>query len=162
MRLTIEQARRLAVSAQLLSAPRPVDLIETVDRLAAVRIDQTAAVCPSADHILYARLGTGFQPDQLRRALDDRVLVEVDGWVRPMDDMALLLPAMREPSAYERTRDWLAANAAFRRDVIARIRDDGPLIAEEIADTSQLSWPSTGWTNDKNVQVMIELLHKHG
>ncbi|MDM4762137.1 crosslink repair DNA glycosylase YcaQ family protein [Galbitalea sp. SE-J8] len=160
--LTLEEARRVAVLAQLLSAPRPDGLVETVDRLGAVRIDLTAAVAPSADLILYDRLGAAFEPDQLRRALDDRVLVELDGWVRPMDDLAIWLPELRAGSAYRGPRSWLAANAGFRRDVLDRIRAEGPLVATDIPDTSAVPWPSSGWTNDKNVVKMLDLLHTSG
>lgn len=160
--LTREQARRVAVAAQLLSAPMPDGLVETVDRLGAVRIDYTAAVAPSADLILYDRLGPSFEPDQLRQALDARVLVELDGWIRPMDDLAVWLPEMRLIPRSEGAQQWFAANDRFRRDVLARLRADGPLLAAEIADTSQVPWPSSGWTNEKNQQRMLDLLHRRG
>ena len=56
------------------------------------------------------------------------------------------------------TASWLAANERFRRDVLARLRADGPLRTSEIPDTSQVSWPSTGWTNDRNVTQLLEIL----
>lgn len=48
-RLTREEARRIAVRAQLLDASRPVDLLDTVRRLTLVQYEPTAAVAPSAD-----------------------------------------------------------------------------------------------------------------
>jgi uncharacterized protein len=65
-RLTKAQARRIAVRAQLLDAPRPTDLLTVVHRLTLLQIDPTAAVAPSADLVAWSRLGSAYQPEQLR------------------------------------------------------------------------------------------------
>jgi uncharacterized protein YcaQ len=56
----------------------------------------------------------------------------------------------------------LRANDRFRRDVVARLRDAGPLPSREIPDTAQVPWPSTGWTNNRNVTQMLEFLAMRG
>jgi hypothetical protein len=48
-RLTRDEARRIAVRAQLLDAPRPADLLAVVRQLTLLQIDPTAAIAPSAD-----------------------------------------------------------------------------------------------------------------
>ena len=45
-RLTKAQARRIAVRAQLLDAPRPTELLPVVQQLTLLQIDPTAAVAP--------------------------------------------------------------------------------------------------------------------
>ena len=55
--LSRAEARRIAVRAQLLDAPRPTDLLDVVRRLGAVQVDLTAAVAPSADLVCWSRLG---------------------------------------------------------------------------------------------------------
>ena len=45
-RLTKAQARRIAVRAQLLDAPRPTELLTVVQQLTLLQIDPTAAVAP--------------------------------------------------------------------------------------------------------------------
>jgi uncharacterized protein YcaQ len=42
--------------------------------------------------------------------------------------------------------------------VLERLRRDGPLTSREIPDTCVVPWRSTGWTNDKNVTMLLELL----
>ena len=159
IRLDRDEARRIAVRAQLLTADRPADIIETIDGLTVVNIDPTAAIAPSADLILWSRLGWPYQPPDLARAVEvDRTVFEWAGFYRTMADLPLLLPTMRAAPRYADARRWLGANSRFRDEVLARLRADGPLRTSEIPDTSQVSWPSSGWTNDRNVTQMLEIL----
>src|SRR5262249_37760316 len=61
--LTKAQARRIAVRAQLLDAPRPTDLLEVVQHLTLLQIDPTGAVAPSADLVAWSRLGSSHRPE---------------------------------------------------------------------------------------------------
>ncbi len=75
-RLSVDAARRIAVHAQALDRPRPTDIVEVVDRLTVLQIDPTAAVAPSADLVLWSRLGSRYRPADLVAALErDRTLV---------------------------------------------------------------------------------------
>ena len=90
--LTKEQARRIAVRAQLLDAPRPTELLTVVQRLTLLQIDPTAAIAPSADLVAWSRLGSAYEPAELKQALEqDRTLFELDAMVRPMSDLGLYL-----------------------------------------------------------------------
>lgn len=158
-RLTRQDARRLAVRAQLLADERPAGIVETIDALGSVSIEPTAAIAPSADLILWSRLGWPYQPPDLARLNEqERVILEWNGFYRTMADLPLLLPEMRLQPRYEDGRAWLAANDVFRREVLARLRADGPLRAADIPDTAQVSWRSTGWTNNRNSMQMLEFL----
>ncbi|MCR2762296.1 winged helix DNA-binding domain-containing protein [Microbacterium sp. zg.B48] len=162
-RLTREGARRIAVRAQLLTADRPGGIVEAVDGLSLVNIDPTAAVAPSADHILWSRIGWPYQAADLMRVTeDDRAVFEWAGFYRPMADLPLFRPLMRAWPPYRQHREWLAANDRFRRDVLARLRSEGPLRTGQIPDTSQVAWKSTGWTNNRNVTQMLEFLVLRG
>lgn len=162
-RLTPDDARRIAVRAQLLDAGRPIDLLDVVDRLAFLQLDPTAAVAPSADLVLWTRLGPGYDPADLRRALDvDRTLFELHACVRPMADLRLFRARMQQAPEYLRPREWLAANQAFAADVLARLREGGPLLSKDLPDTAAVPWASTGWTGNRNVTQMLEVLAGRG
>ena len=162
-RLTKEQARRIAVRAQLLDAPRPTELLTVVRRLTMLQIDPTAAVAPSADLVAWSRLGSAYRPDDLKRALEqDRTLFELDAMVRPTSDLGLYLAGAADWPSYERTRTWLRDNDRFRRDILDLLGSSGPLSSRDIPDTCVVPWASTGWTNNRNVTQMLELLMMRG
>ena len=147
----------------MLDAPRPTDLLDVVRRLTLLQIDPTAAIAPAADLVAWSRIGSAYQPSQLQQALEqDRTLFEQNAVIRPMEDLGLFLAEMADWPWYERQRLWLEANDRFRRDVLDRLAANGPLLSRDIPDTSQVSWPSSGWTNERNVTQMLELLAMRG
>src|SRR3954453_16213455 len=110
-RLTVEHARRIAVHAQLLDVPRPTDLVATVERLTFLQIDPTAAIAPSADLVLWSRLGKGYDPAHLTRALEhDRSLVETVAYVRSPHDVPAVIAEARDTDTYPFMAQWLADN----------------------------------------------------
>ena len=92
-RLDRDEARQLAVRAQLLDATRPTDLVTLVDRLTLLQIDPTAAIAPNADLVAWSRLGSSYQPSDLTKALEeDRTLFELRALIRPASAVALHVP----------------------------------------------------------------------
>jgi uncharacterized protein YcaQ len=163
VRLTRDQARRLAVRAQLLDAERPTDLVEVVAHLTLLQLDPTAAIAPSADLVAWSRLGASYRPEDLVRAVaDERTLFEHSALVRPMTDVGLYLAGAEDWPPWEKARRWLADNDAFRRDVLARLAESGPLTSREVPDTAAVPWASTGWTHNRNVTQMLEFLMMRG
>ena len=162
-RLTKAEARRIAVRAQLLDAPRPTDLVEVVRRLTLLQIDPTAAVAPSADLVAWSRLGSRYRPDDLKRAVEeDRTLFELDALIRPVSDLGLHLAGAADRPPYERSRAWLKDNDRFRRDILELLEKSGPLTSRDVPDTSVVPWASSGWTNNRNVTQMLEFLMMRG
>ncbi len=158
-RLTKAQARRIALRAQLLDAPRPSDLVAVVQQLTLLQIDPTAAVAPSADLVAWSRLGSTYQPAHLKQALEeDRTLFELDALVRPMSDLGLYLAGAADRPSYERSRAWLRDNDRFRRDILDLLESSGPLSSRDIPDACVVPWTSSGWTNNRNVTQMLEFL----
>jgi uncharacterized protein len=161
--LTTAQARRIAVRAQLLDAPRPTDLVEVVHQLTLLQIDPTAAIAPSADLVAWSRLGSAYHPDDLKRAVEeDRSLFEHNALIRPVSDLGLYLAGAADWPWYERTRAWLRDNDRFRRDILELLGSSGPMSSREIPDTCLVPWASSGWRNDRNVTQMLECLMMRG
>lgn len=168
-RLSRQDARRIAVRAQLLDARRPKELLEVVRHLGLVQVDLTAAVAPSADLVCWSRLGDGYEPGDLDALLDQRQLVEYQGVLRPSGDMALFRADMadwpgRGPLLdwQDDVREWLETNDACRDDILEVLRSDGPLPARALPDTCVLPWRSSGWNNGRNVQRMLDLMERRG
>ena len=168
-RLTRQQARRIAVRAQLLDTPRPTDPLDVVRRLWVVQVDLTAAVAPSAHLVLWARLGRGYRPEQLDALVDGRAIVEHDGMLHAADDMALFRAEMREwpgrpplQEWQEDTSDWVEANSTCREDILDLLRAEGPLPARELPDTCDVPWRSSGWNDKKNVLMLLHCMERRG
>lgn len=151
------------VGAQRLGGPRPTDLLDVVRELTLLQIDPTAAIAPSADLVMWSRLGSSYQPAQLQHALEhDRSLVEHNALIRPMGDIGLYLASASEFPTYDRSRAWFRDNDSFRRDVLELLERSGPLPSRDVPDTCAVPWASTGWTHNRNVTQMLEFLMMRG
>ncbi|MFI5914292.1 DNA glycosylase AlkZ-like family protein [Dactylosporangium sp. NPDC051541] len=163
--LSRADARRLAVRAQLLAAPRPTDLFDVVRHLTAVQNDPAAHVARSADLVLWGRLGNGYDPADLRDALDEQALLELHGMIHVPADLALYRAEMAQwPGEHDHRglAVWVEANTGCRLDILARLRADGPLTAAELPDTCVVSWRSSGWSDNRNVGRMLGALVHRG
>ena len=168
-RLSRADARRIAVRAQLLDRPRPTDLLDTVRGLSMLQLDPVSAVAPSAELVAWSRIGSTYDPQQLGALVAERKIVELSATLRPAEDIALYRAEMAAwPGPGElldwqqQRRDWVAANDGCRRDILARLRSDGPLTSRELPDTCVQPWVSTGWTNNKTVTRMLDFLVQRG
>ena len=151
------------VRAQRLDAPRPTDLVDLVRELTLLQIDPTAAIAPSADLVMWSRLGSSYEQADLQHAVEyERSLVEHNALIRPMDDIGLYLAGASEFPTYERSRAWFHDNDSFRRDVLDLLGRSGPLPSRDVPDTSVVPWASTGWTHNRNVTQMLEFLMMRG
>jgi uncharacterized protein len=167
--LSRADARRVAVRAQLLDSPRPTDLLEVVEHLTLIQVDGTATVAPSAELVLWSRLGPAYSPVQLDAALYGRELVEYQSMIRPADDIALFRAEMdnrvtgTDLEPLERSqREWVRANDACRRDILDRLAAGAPLTARDIPDTCAVPWKSSGWNNNRNVALLLEMMELRG
>jgi uncharacterized protein len=167
--LSLAEARRIAVQAQRLDEPRPTDLVGLVDHLTMLKIDPTAAVAPNVDLVLWSRLGSSYDREELLVALEHGLLVEHRQMIRPGDYVALLRAEMAAWPGAGQLRDWqvslagwVEANDVCRRDILHRLEESGPTAARELPDLCEVPWRSTGWTNDKNVVKLLDLMEQRG
>jgi uncharacterized protein YcaQ len=101
--------------------------------------------------------------------MDEQRVIELRGTLRPVEDLVLYRAEMaewpgtgelRDWQAYQ--RDWVKTNNACRQDILDHLRADGPLPAKELPDTCVRPWRSSGWNNNKNVAIMLDLLVQRG
>jgi uncharacterized protein YcaQ len=56
----------------------------------------------------------------------------------------------------------MRANLPLRRQILSRLRREGPLATSAFDGREAVSWRSTGWTNDRNSSQMLEFLSAQG
>ena len=94
-KVDLEQARRIAVRAQLLDGSA-CGVLDTVRRLGFLQLDPIATVAPPQHLVLWSRLGA-FDRGELDRLLwDERKLIEWDAFLWPVESLPLLQARMRE------------------------------------------------------------------
>jgi len=79
-----------------------------------------------------------------------------------MSDVGLYLAGASDRPSHGRTRAWLRDNDRCRRDVLRLLERSGPLASRDIPDTCAVAWASSGWTNNRNVTMMLELMQGRG
>ena len=169
VRLSRQSARQIAVQAQLLTADRPANLFEVLDQLTLLQLEPTNVVAPTHHLALWSRLGGDYSSEELRAALAAREVIEVQLHLRPAWFLALLhadmaaWPGTSTPRDWQlRVVQWVEANDVCRLDLLRRLDAEGPLPAGALPDTCVVPWRSTGWTNDKNVQRMLDFMEQRG
>ena len=163
-RLTVQQARRIALRAQLLDARRPVDLVHLVEDLTFLSVDPTSALAPAVDLVCWSRLGNEYWQGAVDDAISDRMLFQLRGTVRSMSDLPLYLEQMDRWPQNETMRQWLADNAGFAREVLELVEADGPVLAKDVPDTARVpyTWGAEGWSSRRSVAEMLEALNMQG
>jgi hypothetical protein len=162
LRIDRQQARQIAVRAQLLDAEQPASLVAMVDQLTLVQIDPTTAIVRSADLVAWSRLGDAYDPSDLVFALEtERSLTEHVTFIRTMDDIGIHL-AVADEWLHPSTVAWIEANPRYRARVLDRLRDEGPITAAALPNDPEVPYASTGWNDDKNANRMLEVLCLRG
>ena len=164
--VTLAQARRIAVRAQALDRST-TDVLGTVRKLGFLQIDTVAPVAVPQQLVLWSRLGP-FDTGELDRLLwQERKLFEYGAFIRPIEDLPLVLARMRRPRGKytweRRAQEWMKENAAARHYILAELERRGPLLSRELEDRAVKPWHSTGcWWGNRNVTLMLEILHGWG
>lgn len=168
-RISIEQARRLALHAQGLAAPpEPGTAIgEVVKRIGCLQLDPIGVVARSPLLVLRARLRGGSHDSHeqglLRAGYRERELF--DYWCHeaslchvadlPLHRWAMRTYVDRLTPARADTREWLAANEDFAAHIEEELGRRGPLRARELEDRSEVPWTSGWWTDEVSERQTI-------
>ena len=165
-------ARRLVLSRQRLAGPPPVGpgpeaIMEVATDLASLQLDPISVVARSHQLVLWSRLGRYDLADLDGLLWRDRRLFEY--WahaaaiVCTADYPIHSLLMRRYPSArHAQLRAWLADNQALRRSILRQLRAGGPLPSRALEDRAATDWQSSGWTQGRNVDRMLDLLWTQG
>lgn len=161
-KLSIREARRLALHAQGLAAPPAAGtrVADVVKQLGCLQLDPIGVVARSPLLVLRARLRGGTLDSHeraLRRAAyRDRELFEY--WCHeaslchvgdlPVHRWAMRTYVDRLPPTSSATREWLAANRDFADHVVESLGSNGPMRARELEDRSEIAW-KWGWWSDE-------------
>lgn len=172
LQLDLGTARRVAVLAQMLSSPKPRSIEDVVRGLGEVQMDPTSAVARTEHLVLFSRLGKRFRVTDLERMLwDEHSLFEYWAHIVHVDDYAVHRESMRrlgvatrgEPGRRVYWREWMKANAAFRRYVLGELRRRGPLRTRDLEDRAVEGWQTGGWNDSgKSTAMMLEILWAQG
>src|ERR671937_1424025 len=164
--VTPEQARRIAVRAQLLDGSAR-GILHTVRRLGFLQLDPISTVAPPQHLVLGSLLGA-FDPADLDRLLwEERKLFEFNAFVYPIESLPLIQARIRRNRrAKTLTRDrwrreFLRENAAFRRYVLRELERRGPLLSRDLEDRSTKQIDHR-WYGNRYVGLMLQTLHVHG
>ncbi|HEX3214535.1 MAG TPA: crosslink repair DNA glycosylase YcaQ family protein [Actinomycetota bacterium] len=165
-------ARRLVLSRQRLAGPPPVGpgpeaIMEVATDLASLQLDPISVVARSHQLVLWSRLGRYDLADLDGLLWRERRLFEY--WAHAAaivctDDYPIHSLLMRRyPSArHAQLRAWLADNQALRRSILRQLRAGGPLPTRALEDRAATEWQSSGWTQGRNVDRMLDLLWTQG
>jgi uncharacterized protein YcaQ len=165
--IPLTTARRLAVESQLLAEPRPAGILDTVRRLGRLQLDPTSVVARSHLLVLWSRLGA-YDPAELDRLLwEQRELFEYRAFIVPTSDYPLVKARMLawpagDSKRHRDVREWMRANDALRRSILARLRRDGPLRLRDLDGTAAVGWRSAGWNDERNAGQMLDFLLAQG
>jgi uncharacterized protein len=166
-KLTLAEARNLAVAGQLLDGPQPRSILEVVEWLGSLQMDPTSAVARSERLVLWSRLGNYDVAELESLRWETRRLFDYWAHIVPASDYAIHRETMRRypRGAYARSNyihEWLAANAGFRRYVLRELRRRGPLRTRDLEDRAELPWKTGGWNDGKSLGIMLETLWDGG
>ncbi len=94
-------------------------------------------------------------------------LFEYRAFIHPTEDYPLHEWRMRyfgrgETAWPRRVRAFMERNRTLRRDILSRLRREGPLLSRQFEDRAVTSWRSSGWTSGRNVSLMLEFLAAKG
>jgi uncharacterized protein len=166
-RVGIEDARRIAVRAQLLDGSAR-GMLDTVRRLGFLQLDPIATVAPAQQLVLWSRLGP-YDVAELDRLLwEERKLFEWRAFIWPIETLPALRALMRrERRAYrlgaERwRRDFVREHAGFRRYIHRELDRRGPLLSRELEDRTGGPRERHRWYGSRQVGLMLATLHLWG
>jgi uncharacterized protein YcaQ len=164
--LSVAQARRIAVRAQLLDGSA-TDVLSTVRSLGFLQIDPISVVAQPQHLVLWSRVGP-FDRGELDRLLwEERKLFEWNAFIWPIEDLPLIRARMRERWGRYKWQRWakefLKEQAKLRKYVLRELERRGPLLSRELEHpAARADERYVWWGTRAQLTWMLELLHRRG
>jgi uncharacterized protein YcaQ len=161
--VTLDQARRAAVHAQALDGSGQT-VLDVVRRLGFLQVDPISTIAPPQHLVLFNRLAR-FEVAELDRLIwEERKLFEWNAFIWPAEDLPLVRARMRRRRATANawTRDFLKANARFRRYALRELEQSGPMLSRDLKADLLPNGEPHRWWGTRQVRLMLELLQLHG
>ena len=171
--LTPTEARRLAITAQRLTAPRPPatkeGIIELLRQINCLQIDPIRAVERTQLLVLWSRIGN-FDPSLLDELQEERFIIEGEAHRASFvltEDYPLLrrwVGSNFESKAawVKQAREWMAANESLQKEIIKNLRSEGPLPATAFDHLEAAPSFTSTWFSGKPASLMLGLLERLG
>ncbi len=155
--LTIDEWLRLNLQRQGLLQPA-ASTAAVIRQLGYVQIDSINVVERAHHHVLHSRL-PGYHPEQLQQAIADKEVFEY--WAHaaaylPMSDYRYSL--QRKQQLSQGDKHWFEPDEPLMREVLARVRAEGPLKASDFEHPSQRG----SWWDWKPAKKALEQLFMRG
>ncbi len=166
--MSLEEARRIAVRAQLLDGTAK-GVLTTVRRLGFLQIDVVQPVERPQHLVLYSRLGPTYDRAELDRLLWKRkALFEWNAFIYPIEYLPVVQARIRRFRRERRTknqlwvREFLTANRGFRRYVLGELERNGPMLSRDFEDRAKGGDRDSRWWGPRQVGLMLLSLHLYG
>jgi hypothetical protein len=165
--VTPEQARRIAVRAQLLDGSATT-VLDTVRGLGFLQLDPIAIVATPQQLVLFSRLGS-YDPGELDLLLwEERKLFEYDAFIYPVEDLPLQRARMAKRRRLGKLksddwlRDFMRTNARFRRYLLAELERNGPLLSRDLEHELMTPGDDHRWWGRRQSRLMLDILAARG
>lgn len=175
---SVQDARRVAIIKQhldgtRLAIPTRKRMFNVIQDLSYLQIDPISVVARSPELVLWSRLGNYKVSDLDHLLWKDRALFEYFAHAASIvlsEDYPIHSARMRHFSNgtlyssewHDRVKKWIKQNSKLYDHIIKELSLKGPLLSRDIEDLSHRSWKSSGWTNERNVNRMLEFLLVRG
>jgi uncharacterized protein len=166
--VSLEEARRIAVRAQLLDGSA-TSVLETVRRLGFLQIDVVQPIERPQHLVLFSRLGPRYDRAELDRLLwEEKALFEWDAFIYPIEDLPLVRARIRNfrrsrsNTSQRWVREFLTENGAFRRYVLREMEQNGPVLSRDLEDRAKGEKRDHRWWGSRMVGLMLLSLHLYG
>jgi uncharacterized protein YcaQ len=127
-------------------------------------MDPIASIATPQHLVPFSRIGAYDVTELDRLIWEERQLFEWNAFIWPIEDLPLVRARMRRRRATDGAwaRDFLEANAKFRRYVLRELEDNGPMPSRDLKADLLPAYEPHRWWGSRQVRLMLEFLQLYG